>query len=93
MNPACYRPIVLMICILKLWTGTIQNALSAAYSESRGIIKDSQDGFRALRKIYDSLTTHISMLEDAKLHKKDIFTCYIDFKSAFNGTDHTLLNS
>ena len=90
MNPACYRPIALMNCILKLWTGTIQNALSA-YSESRGIIRDSQDGFRALRKIYDSLTTHISMLEDAKLHKKDIYTCYIDFKSAFNGTDHRLL--
>ena len=90
MNPACYRPIALMNCILKLWTGTIQNALSA-YSESRGIIRDSQDGFRALRKIYDSLTTHISMLEDAKLHKRDIYTCYIDFKSAFNGTDHRLL--
>ena len=92
MNPACYRPIALMNCILKLWTGTIQNALSA-YSESIGITRDSQDGFRALRKIYDSLTTHISMLEDAKLHKKRyIYTCYIDSKSAFNGTDHRLLD-
>ena len=90
MDPACYRPIALMNCILKLWTGTIQNALSA-YAESKGIIRDSQDGFRALRKIYDSLTTHISMLEDAKIHGKDIYTCYIDFKSAFNGTDHRLL--
>ena len=30
-------------------------------------------------------------LEDAKLHDKDIYNAFADFKSAFNGTDHSCM--
>ena len=89
-NPACYRPIALMNGMLKLWTSVLTK-IGSAHAESLGIINDDQDGFRALRQMYDSLTTHVMMLEDAKLYSKNIYTAFADFKGAFNGTDHRLM--
>jgi hypothetical protein len=31
------------------------------------------------------------MMEDAKLHKKDIYVVYADFKGAFNAADHRIM--
>ena len=89
-NPACYRPIALMNCILKLWTSVL-TTIGTDWAESHGILNDHSDGFRADRQTYDSLATHLYCLEDAKLNKKDIYTMFADFRSAFNGTDHTIL--
>ena len=41
--------------------------------------------------MYDSLSTHIMMYEDAKISKKYIYTAYSDFKGAFGGMDHRIL--
>ena len=89
-NPAFYRPIALMNCLLKLWTATL-TSIGTTLAEAEGIINDHQDGFRRFRNIYHALSTHIHVYEDAKIHHRDIFTAYVDFKSAFNGTDHTLM--
>ena len=89
-NPACYRPIALMNCILKLWTSTFTMLLTDLV-ESEGMVSDSSDGFRSDRQIHDSLATHIHVLEDAKINKRNIYIVYADFKGAFNATDHTLL--
>ena len=85
-----YRPISLMNCILKLWTATLQKS-GSEYTDSLSIFSNNQDGFRARRKIYDTLMTQIHLFEDAKLHKNNIYTCYIDFQCAFNKTDHDLM--
>ena len=89
-NPACYRPIALMNCVLKLWTAVLTNVMTNQ-SEAHGTINDSQDGFRPWRQTYDSLATHIHCLEDAKENKNDIYTGFADYKSAFNAMDHRLL--
>ena len=85
-----YRPISLMNCILKLWTSTLYLA-GVAYVERLCILSNDQHGFRRSRQMLDALYSQIAMLEDAKLHKKDIYTCYIDFKCAFNSTDHDVM--
>ncbi len=70
-NPANYRPIALMNCILKLWT-SILTILGTETAESEGVFSDTADGFRPHRNIYDSLSTHITMYEDAKLSQQKI---------------------
>jgi hypothetical protein len=67
-NPANYRPIVLMNCILKIWT-SIFTTIETQTAESEGIFSDTADGFRSHINICDSLSTHITMYEYAKLSK------------------------
>ncbi len=41
-------------------------------AETEGVFSDTADGFRPHRNIYDSLTTHITMYEKAKLSQHNI---------------------
>ena len=68
-NPVNYRPIALMNCILKLWT-SILTIIGTHIAESGGIFSDTAYGFRSHRNIYDIISTHITMNEDAKLSNK-----------------------
>jgi hypothetical protein len=89
-NPANYRPIALMNCILKLWTSTL-TIIGTQSADSGGRFIDTTDGFRSHRNIYDSISTHITMYEDAKLSQKNIYAAYSDFKGAFGGMDRRIL--
>jgi hypothetical protein len=89
-NPTNYRPIALMNCILKIWTSILTN-IGTQIAETEGIFSDTADGFRSHRNIYDSISTHITMYEDAKISKQNIYTAYSDFKGAFGGMDHRIL--
>ncbi len=89
-NPTNYRFIALMNCILKIWT-SILITIGTQTAESEGVFSDTADGFRSHRNIYDSLSTYITMYEDAKLSKQNIYTAYSDFKGAFGGMDHRIL--
>jgi hypothetical protein len=89
-NIANYPPIALVNGILKLWTSILAN-ISSPLAEAQGILSDTSDGFKRHGKIYDSLSTHIMMYEDAKMSKKHIYTAYSDFKGAFGGMDHRIL--
>ena len=79
-----------MNCILKLWT-SILTIIGTQTAESEGIFSDTTDGFRSHRNIYDIISTHITMFEDAKLSKKNIYTAYSSFKGASGGMDHRIL--
>jgi hypothetical protein len=76
--------------ILKLWTSILTN-IGSPWAEAQGILSDTADRFKCHRKIYDSLSTHNMMYEDAKLFRKQICTAYSDFKGSFGGMDHRLL--
>ncbi len=76
--------------ILKIWTSILKN-IGSPWAEARGILRDTADGFRRYRKMYDSLSTQTMMYEDAKLSKKHIYTAYSDFKGAYGGMDHRIL--
>jgi hypothetical protein len=79
-----------MNCILKLWTSILAN-IGTHTTETEGIFSDTTDGVRAHTQIYDSLTTHTMMHEDAQLSKNNIYTAYSDFKGAFGDMDHRIL--
>ena len=49
-NPANYRPIALMGCILKIWT-SILTTIETQTAESEGIFSNTADGFRSHRNI------------------------------------------
>ncbi len=89
-NPNNSRPIALMNYILKIMT-SILTTIGTQMAESEGVLSDTADGFRTHRNIYDSLSTHITMYEDAKLSRQNICTSYSDFKGAFGGMDHRIL--
>jgi hypothetical protein len=89
-NPANYRFIALMNCILKLWT-SILTIIGTQTTESGGVFSDIADGFRSHMNIYDSISTHITMYKDAKLSKRNTCTAYSDLKGAFGGIDHRIL--
>ena len=55
------------------------------------IFSDTADGFRSHRNIYDRLSTHIMMFEDAQISKRNIYTAYSDLKGAFGGMNHKIL--
>jgi len=71
-NIAYYRPIALMNGILKLGTSILTN-IGSPRAEAQGTFSDTADEFKRHRKIYDSLSTHIMMYEDAKF-QKNIYT-------------------
>jgi hypothetical protein len=79
-----------MNCILKLWT-SILTSIGTQIAEAEGIFSDTSDGFRSHRNIYDSLSTHIMMYEDATISKRNIYIAYSDFKGAFGGLDPRFL--
>jgi hypothetical protein len=83
-KPSNYRTIALMNCILKIWT-SILTSLGTQTAEAGGVFSETADGFRSHRNIYDSLSTHIMMYEDAKISKRNIYTAYSDFKGALEG--------
>jgi len=85
-----YRPIALMNCILKIWT-SILTTIGTQTAESEGIFSGTADGFQSHINIYDSLSMHITMYQDAKLSKHNICTSYSDFKGAFGGMDHRII--
>ena len=88
-NAADYRPITLVNCILKIWT-SILTTIGTQTSGLERIFSDTADGFQSRINIYDSLSTHVTMYEDAKLFKQNIFTAYSDF-GAFGGMYHRIL--
>ncbi len=72
-NLSNYTPIALMNCILKLWT-SILASIGTQTTESEGVFGDTADEFRSHRNLYDSLSTHIMMYEDAKKIQNETYT-------------------
>jgi exonuclease III len=89
-DPSNYRPIALHRTLYKLWSKTVTTILQD-YAEQHGILNDAQEGFRTHRNTARQLQLLTCILEDAKLHGRDLYMLSIDFKSAFNAIDHTRL--
>jgi hypothetical protein len=64
-NISSHRSIVLINCIITLWTSILTNIITHT-AKAEGIFSDTAD-------IYDSLSTHIMMYKGAQLSKKAIY--------------------
>jgi hypothetical protein len=76
--------------LLKLWTVLIKDS-GSKYAVTHGILSDQHDGFQHHRSIHDALLSIILMMEDAKIHNKDIYVMYADFEGPFNAADHRIM--
>ena len=85
-----YRPIAPMNTLLKLWT-SILKTIGSEWVEHNGLLGDTQDGFRRMRRIFHSHSSLISAMEHAIIHSRNIYICYIDFRGAFNNMEHSAL--
>ena len=81
--PENYRPITLLSCLGKLFTSVINNRLKK-YSEKYNIIEQVQAGFRQNHSTSDNLFIIKSLIDIAKANKLKLFSCFIDFKQAFD---------
>ena len=89
-DPANYRPIALLNTVYKFWTRIISTMLST-YCEQCGILSEPQEGFRKQKDCQRQLQYLKLVLEDAKMHKRDLCISLLDIKKAFDTVDHPRL--
>ena len=89
-DPSNYRPIALLKTVYKFWTRIIAAVLSS-FCEQHSVLSEPQEGFRKLKSSSRQLQYLKLMLEDAKMHKRDLNICLLDLKSAFDTVDHNRL--
>ena len=61
------------------------------WEDKNSIIADNQNGFRKQRSTIDHISSLTSIIKTRKLHKKDTFTAFIDFKKAYDSIDRGIL--
>ena len=83
LNPENYRPITLLSCISKLFTGIISNRLTA-HAENCDLIKNSQAGFRKNHSTIDHIFVMHSLIEMLSKKRTRLFAAFIDLKQAFD---------
>ena len=89
-EPGNYRPIALLNTIYKLWTSVICHLLSN-YCEQHGILSEPQEGFRKHKDCQRQLQYLKLVIEDAKMHNRDLYISLLDIKSAFDTVDHAAM--
>ena len=68
----------------------MNNRLSNWETEN-SVIADNQNGFRKQRSTIDQISSLTSIIETRKLHNKDTFAAFIDFKKAYDSIDRGIL--
>ena len=81
--PQNYRPITLLSCLGKLFTSVINNRLNK-YADKYNVIEEVQAGFRQNHSTADNIFVLKSLVDIAKANKLKLFSCFIDFKQAFD---------
>ena len=82
-NPENYRPITLVSCLGKLFTGILSNRLYT-YAEQSDVLTSSQAGFRKGHSTTDNIFILYSLIEMLNFRKKKLFCAFIDLKQAFD---------
>ena len=82
-KPENYRPITLVSCIGKLFTGILSNRLYT-YAENNDIFSNTQAGFRKGHSTTDNIFILYSLIEMLNFRKKKLFCAFIDLKQAFD---------
>jgi hypothetical protein len=85
-----YRWIGLELTVYKLWTRLVARAM-ADRAERLGMLSGSQAGFRAKRSTAEQVEMMVMALEDAHLHKQNIYLLQADLTEAFDTISHDKL--
>ena len=82
-NPENYRPITLISCLGKLFTGILRNRLEI-YAQDISLLKENQTGFRKGFSTLDNILTLQFLSQSLLSNRKKLFCAFIDFKQAFD---------
>jgi hypothetical protein len=85
-DPTNYRPISLLQVLYKLYTSILTNRL--ANFTSSHIFTPHQLSFHKGMSAQSALRAVVDVVEEAKLHNKEIHVAFIDFKKAFDSISH-----
>ena len=89
-DPLSYRGLSLQSCVYKIYSSVL-NARLNTYLESHDKIHNGQNGFRKKCGTIDHLYSLTSIVKDKIDKKEPVYTCYVDFKKAFDLVDRDLL--
>eukprot|EP00732_Lithocolla_globosa_P000541 Lithocolla_globosa_v1_NODE_177_length_5446_cov_18.556483.p1 type:complete len:863 gc:universal NODE_177_length_5446_cov_18.556483:2622-34(-) len=81
--PLNYRPITLLSIIGKLFSSLINRRLYI-WAEKHGILSEEQGGFRKSRSCDDHALTLAELIKMRIGKKKSTYTCFVDFRKAFD---------
>ena len=83
MHPSNYRGIILLSSLGKLFISLIYNHIENEI-ESKDILSPSQAGFRKKYRTTDHIFTLFSFIKKALCKGKDLYTCFVDFRKAYD---------
>ena len=90
-DPSCYRPVVLLPCVSKVFEGFVLEQLQE-HCMRIGVLPDEQYGFLPKRStLWQILSQVVDDWERAIDPGSTIHACFPDVAKAFDRVDHTLL--
>ena len=89
-DPSDYRGIAIISCIGKLFNSVLTNRLDN-YLEKHKIISETQVGFQKRARTSDHMFILRTLIEKYTSKKAFLYTCFIDFKKAFDSVIHEAL--
>ena len=82
-NPKSYRPISLTSAICKVMETMVANRLTS-HLENKGLLSDTQSGFRRNRSTIDQILRLESAIRIARLRKRKLMAVFLDLEKAFD---------
>ena len=82
-DPNNYRGITLNSCLSKLFTYVLNMRLNN-YCEDNELMDDNQIGFRRGFRTADHVFTLKTLIDKSFANKKKLYTCFVDFKKAYD---------
>ena len=85
-----YRGIVVSGCLGKTLSGILNSRLTEFMHRS-GLAHHYQTGFEKGSRTMDNTLTIATIIDQAKIAKRQVFTCFIDLQKAYDNVDRPLL--
>jgi exonuclease III len=87
-EPANYRPITISSCLGKVFSSILNNRI-CSFLEDNNIMSNVQIGFLKGHRTSDHVLLLKAVIDAYKRRRKHIYSCFVDFTSAFDNVWHT----
>lgn len=83
LDPSNYRTVMVGHVLAKLYGAVLEQELSL-YAERAGLRSSGQAGFRRAFSTTDHVFTLRCMIDQARVRKRKLYCCFVDFRKAFD---------
>jgi hypothetical protein len=87
LDPSNYRGITILSCLGKLFQ-TVMNIRLTQYLTEHSKIREEQIGFKQGSRTADHMFSLKTLIDKYNRNHKKLYTCFVDFKKAFDTVDH-----